>query len=118
MPFGFESCTPRMGAPLVPLMVSSLAAFLWMRGSGNSSGYQKVGPVSPGLLGSLLGPPFGNFGVMPAYQYIRHLPATILRRARVVRVVQQKSRLSQMGIVSHRNRRACFERTGGFVLRG
>src|SRR5258706_514312 len=116
MPIGFESCTPRMGAPFVPLMVSSLAAFLWMRGSGNSSGYQKVGSVSPGLLGSLPGAPFGHFGVMPAYQDIRHLPATILGRARVVRVVQQKSRLSKMGIVGHRNGVVRFELADGFVL--
>src|ERR1700756_3903082 len=98
MPIGFESCTPRMGAPLVPLMISSLAAFLWMRGSGNSSGYQKVGPVSPGLLGGLLGAPFGHFGVTPADQDVRHLPAAILGRARVVRIVQKHSGLAKRGI--------------------
>src|SRR6266849_2471436 len=118
MPMGFESCTPRTGALLVPLMISSLAAFLWMRGSGNSSGYQKVRPVSPGLLGSLLGAPFGHFGVMPADQDLRHLPAAIFGRARVVRVVQQKSGLSKMGIVSQRNGIVCFELTEGLVLGG
>src|SRR5258708_11155568 len=93
MPIGFESCTPRAGAPIVPLMISSLAAFLWMRGSGDSSEYQKVGPVAPGLLRGLPGAPFGHFGVVPTDQHIRHLPAAILSRARVVRIVHQQSSL-------------------------
>src|ERR1700757_4114597 len=101
MPIGFESCTPRMGAPLVPLMISSFAAFRWMRGSGSLSGYQKVGPVAPGLLRGLLGAPFGHFGVMPANQDFRHLPTAIFGRARVMRVVQQQPRFEGVGVPSH-----------------
>src|SRR5579859_3867014 len=103
MPIGFASCTPRTEAPLVPLMISPSTAFLWMRGSGNSSGYQKVWPVSPGLLRRLLGAPFGHFGVMPADQGVRHFPPTIFGRAGVVRIVQQQPGFSRIGIAGCRN---------------
>src|ERR1700719_4271303 len=118
MPIGFESSTPRTGAPLVPLMISPWSAFLWMRGSGISSGYQKVGSVSPGLLRGLLGAPFGHFGVMPANQHIRHLPAAIFGRARVVRVVQQKPCFAAMCIARQRSGFAFIEPTERLVLGG
>src|SRR5579859_2174178 len=124
MPIGFASCTPRTGAPLVPLMISPSTAFLWMRGSGNSSGYQKVWPVSPGLLRRLLGAPFGHFGVMPADQDVRHFPPTIFGWAGVVRIVQKKPCFVEICITVRRNGFALFEFaerlvfSGGFIPEG
>src|SRR6201998_3827100 len=118
MPIGFESCAPRTGAPLVPLMISPLATLSWMRGSGRSSGYQKVRPVTPGLLRGLLGAPFGDLGVMSANQDVRHFPAAIFGGARVLRGVQKQSSLARMEIIGHRNGLFDSELAEGFVFSG
>src|SRR5258708_7912722 len=96
-----KTCGPAAGGPNLqtenqclraPNRIERTTGSVFSVSYSGSTG-EKVGPVAPGLLRGLLGAPFGHFRVVPTDQHIWHLPATVFRRTRVVRIVQQQPSL-------------------------